>query len=243
MIKEIKEFNVDYIEFVDEGLHKLNLKRIKILKKISEEMGVKTSVHAPFADVNIASPVKIFRRKILERLKKSIMYASQLESEIWIFHPGLKTGLSMFYPSLDWKINLDSVRILAEYAESMDIKIAIENMPKNVPAVLKNPEDFAEFFKELDLDVGFVLDVGHAHMSGSIMEFLKKLKDKLTYMHIHDNNGKIDSHMAIGTGTIDWDNVVKAIMQIKYDGIITLEVIEDVRESIVKFRKLISRHV
>ena len=42
-------------------------------------------------------------------------------------------------------------------------------------------------------------------------------------MHIHDNTGKWDDHMLPGTGVLDWDALLDAMVEYGYDGCFTLE--------------------
>ena len=44
-------------------------------------------------------------------------------------------------------------------------------------------------------------------------------------LHIHDNNGFEDEHMAPFLGTIDWEDFCKALRQIDYSGALSLETI------------------
>jgi sugar phosphate isomerase/epimerase len=107
LIKKLKIIKLEYIELVDEGLHSLNSKRIKTIKNINEENKQIFTVNFPFVDVNIASPFTSVRRAVLTRLIKSIKLSSELGAKLWIFHPGLKTGISHIYPWIDWKIQLE----------------------------------------------------------------------------------------------------------------------------------------
>ena len=75
MTEHLTKAETAYIEIVDDGFHTLNKQRVSILKSIGESYGLKYSVHAPFADINIASPSKPMLKAMLKRLEKSISYA------------------------------------------------------------------------------------------------------------------------------------------------------------------------
>ena len=148
LIKKLKRIKVEYIELVDEGLHFLNSRRVKMIKNVIEENKQVLTVHAPFVDVNIASPFISVRHTVLKRLIKSIKLSSMLGSKLWIFHPGLKTGISHIYPGVDWKIQLESVKKLNKVAKHYKIDIAIENGPEPFPFLLKNVGDFLRFYSD-----------------------------------------------------------------------------------------------
>jgi sugar phosphate isomerase/epimerase len=239
VLKCLNEFDVDCIELVDESLHALNLKRVDALKKIASETDLEFTVHAPFADINIASSNPVLRRVMLKRLEKSLSYARQLHSRQWIFHSGWKSGVSEFYPNLDWQTNLRSVRTLLIMAKKLEVDISIENTPEPMNFLVKRMQDFALFYSELGSDIGLTLDVAHAHTVGQELEFIDKFSDKITHVHISDNEGKYDAHRGIGYGNIDWNAVADALKRINYKGTVILESISHVQESLETMRRLL----
>lgn len=52
--------------------------------------------------------------------------------------------------------------------------------------------------------IGMCLDTGHAHVNGCLNEITRTMGKKIRYIHLHDNNGVLDSHRAPGLGSIDW---------------------------------------
>jgi sugar phosphate isomerase/epimerase len=174
---------------------------------------------------------------MLKRLKESISYASTLNAYMWVFHPGLKTGVSMFYPGMDWLQNLKATRLLLKIAGDYDVKIAIENVPEPYPFLMKSVEDFTKFYEEINEDIDLVFDVGHANLNGQIERFLTAFKDKIVHMHAHDNDGKSDLHLGIGFGNIDWKNVANALERISYNKTVIIESVEHVNESKDRLRQ------
>ena len=238
LLKHLREVDVRHVEIVDEGSHALNSRRIKSLKKVAETHDLDFVVHAPFAGINTAVPSPVLRRTILKRLEKSISYAGQLDCRLWLFHPGLQTGVSHFYPGRDWQVNLDSVRTLLKIGRKESVEIAIENVPEPFPFVMKNVQDFSRFYDELNDDIGIVLDVAHANLNHQIQDFIRQFPEKIVHMHVSDNDGAHDLHLGIGYGNIDWESVAKETKKIKYGNVIMLESTEYVEESLQTLRKL-----
>lgn len=239
MTERLRKLETAHIEIVDEGFHALNRQRVSILKNIGASYGLSYSVHAPFADINIASPSKPILKAILKRLEKSIAYASALEAYTWVFHSGLKTGVSMFYPGMDWSQNMKTSRLLVKIAENYDVKIAIENTPEPYPFLMKSVEDFTKFYEEVDEAIGFVFDVGHANLNRQIERFLMVLADKIVHIHVSDNDGRSDQHLGIGYGNVDWNNVANLLRGISYDKIVIIESVEHVEEGMHELRQLL----
>jgi len=240
LVKHLLEVDVHYVEVIDESLHALNSRRVKALRRVAQSRNIELTLHGPFADINIASPSPILRRIILKRLEKSISYARQLGCRLWVFHPGLKTGVSEFFPGLDWQLNMESVRVLLAAARKHGVEIAIENVPEPHPFLMKSVQEFSRFFSEFDEDIGMALDIGHANINRQVQEFITKFSNKIVHMHVSDNNGIQDSHLGIGYGTVNWTSVAKAIKKVGYDNVIMLESIEHVEESLQTLRKLLT---
>jgi sugar phosphate isomerase/epimerase len=240
MTKDLPQAEAPYIEVVDDGFHTLNKQRVSMLKNIGEAYGLKYSVHAPFADINIASPSKPMLNAMFKRLEKSIICARDLNAYVWVFHPGLRTGISMFYPRMDWLQNLETVQSLFKIAGDYGVRIAIENVPEPYPFLMKSVEDFKKFYDEIDEDVGLVLDVGHANINGQIELFLKTFSDRIVHIHAHDNDGKEDQHLGIGYGNIDWKSMSDLLKRASYDKVVVIESIEHVQESLQKLKQMLS---
>ena len=239
MAEQIKSLNAQYIEIVDDGLHALNKQRVKRLKDIGESYNIKFSVHAPFADINIASPSRCVLKAMLKRLENSMKLASHLEAYVWVFHPGLKTGIGMFYPGEDWLQNRKTAQLLYKIAKDYELNIAVENVPEPYPFLMKGVKDFERFYSEVSEPIGLALDVGHSNINGQTEQFLKTFADKIVHIHAHDNDGRDDSHLGIGYGTVNWHRFVSLLRNISYNKVIVVESVEKVPESVQKLKSII----
>jgi len=239
MSERIVEAKVRYVEVVDDGLHALDNRKTLTLKNLGESYNLKYSVHAPFADINIASPSDFMLKAMLKRLEKSIANANSLDAYMWVFHPGLKTGISMFYPNADWIQNRETARLLSKIADDYGVRIAIENVPEPYPFLMKGTADFEKFYKEVNEPIGLALDVGHANLNGQIEQFLANFADKIVHVHVHDNNGREDQHLGIGYGKVNWEKFAKLLKKTEFNGVVIVESIEHVMESVEKIKQLL----
>jgi sugar phosphate isomerase/epimerase len=239
-LKRLTQVDVKHIELPDEGLHTLNKRRAQKLKQIAEEHNLDFVIHAPWAGINIATPSQALRRAVLKRLEKSIVVAGNLGCRLWLFHPGSKTGLSHFYPEEDWKLNLQSVRALLKVARREGVEVAIENTPEPFPSLMKSVDDFHRFYKDLDDDIGMVLDVAHANLNNQIQDFMEQFSKKIVHIHVSDNKGDSDLHMGLGQGNIDWNNFAKLAKAADYSNLIMIESTDHIKESKQLLRKLFS---
>jgi sugar phosphate isomerase/epimerase len=240
MVKRLETVTTPYVEVVDEGLHTLSRKRVAILNQKAKSQRLEFTVHSPFADLNIASPSKPILKATLKRLKQSMAYTNALNAKLLVLHPGNKTGISMFYPGQEWKQNAQSIRQLHAASEEYGVTVAIENLPEKYGFLMKTPEDFQRFYKETNLPIGIVLDVGHANLEAQVEPFLKKLPEKIAHIHVSDNVGIHDQHLGIGYGAIDWQRFADTLKKINYRQIVVTESVEHVEESLQKLRQLLT---
>ena len=63
---------------------------------------------------------------------------------------------------------------------------------------------------------GACLDTGHAFLSGGIQSLAKKLRGHLKIIHAYDNGGTQDDHFAPGDGRIDWEAILRDLVEIEF---------------------------
>jgi len=240
MVQRLGKMQTQYIEIVDDGTHELNKKRVSTLKESAKSYGLEFTLHAPFADINIASPSKDILAASLKRLKQSMAFANELDAKVWVFHPGAKTGISQFYPGAEWKQNVKSIQELYGVAEEYGLNIAIENLPGKYWFLMHTPEEFMRFYRETSLPIGVVLDLGHAHLEAQIEPFFNLLADKIVHVHASDNDGSDDQHIGIGKGKIDYVWFKQIVNKIGYDKIVIVESTAEVIESVRKLKQLLA---
>jgi len=241
MLNTLATIETDYVEIVDDGLHTLNKQRVKALNEAARHRGIKFTLHCPIADINMASPSKTMLNASLKRLKQSMAYANELDAELWVLHPGQITGITPFYPGSDWQQNIQSIHLLHKVAQEYGVKIAIENVPQKYGSIMKTTEDFRRLYEESGLsDIGIVLDTGHANLEAQTERFLTQLPEKIFELHLSDNMGESDQHLGIGFGKIDWQQFTSHLKKITFNGIIMIESVFNVPESLTNLRQLLA---
>jgi sugar phosphate isomerase/epimerase len=99
-------------------------------------------------------------------------------------------SLSSLLHSLD-----DLVRLQEEYG----VKVCIENMGGWECCHFRTPAFLPELITR---NLGCTLDCGHAQLNGNLGGFLAA--GDFCHVHLHDNLGTTDDHIACGDGTIDF---------------------------------------
>jgi sugar phosphate isomerase/epimerase len=116
--------------------------------------------------------------------------------------------------------NVESLRQLLPTAERLGIGLMVENAEGD------DADALAPVFDALPT-VGLHLDIGHANIGAGrrshTASLLARYAGRLKHVHLSDNKGRSDDHLAIGAGTIDWRRELRTLKASGYDGTITLE--------------------
>jgi len=233
LLEAIRSYDINLWEIVDDDTLTLTERTVGDLLDLRRSLGVEYTVHAPFTDINIAAVNENFRIMAIERLKQSLRYARMIEARCWVFHPGTRSGLSFIYPQRDIEKCVLSVKELSRFAEKLEIPILIENMPDLIIFLLREAGDFDQFYQLVgDVGPNMVMDVGHANTTKGIEQFFQRQGSRIVHLHVHDNNGKADTHNKIGDGTVPWKVVTSQLANSGFDGDVIVESVKDVPESI-----------
>lgn len=128
-----------------------------------------------------------------------------------------------------FKANEPFFRALIPAMEKNDVSILFENTTAKhcgdgnyFPITGQDLNDFVEFMDHPLF--GAAWDVGHAHMDDidhytEIMTMGKNLKA----IHVHDNDGKRDMHTAPFLGTLNYDSLMRGLIESGYEGYFTFE--------------------
>ena len=154
MVKHLGTMDTKYIEILDDGTHDLDKKRIALLKEAAKSYNLTYTLHAPFADINIASPVKPLLNASLKRLKQSLANANAMDAKMWVFHPGQRTGIGQILSRRRLQTDVPKHQELYAIAEEYGINIALENLPAKYWFLMNTPEEFQKMYKETNLPIG-----------------------------------------------------------------------------------------
>lgn len=163
------------------------------------------ALHGAFGDLCPGSFDPLVREVARKRVLQSLEVAEKLDVCEVIFHHGYVPHTSspegwVRRAGQFWKA------ILKQTPEP--IRLHLENMLEHTPMVIKRLVDAVDSPR-----LGVCFDIGHAHANSttSVLDWVDALQSRISYVHIHDNNGKRDEHLAIGDGCIPIKRVLDAI--------------------------------
>lgn len=116
----------------------------------------------------------------------------------------------------------ESIKPILELAESLEINVGIECEPG---LFIEYVAELKEWIDKLGSKrLGANLDIGHSQVIGeSIPEVIKLLEGRIWNLHVEDIPGRKHYHLIPGEGTLDWQAVKKALVEIQYDRFMTVE--------------------
>lgn len=66
--------------------------------------------------------------------------------------------------------------------------------------------------------LGICLDFGHAHLAGTLAEWIDAMAAHIFTLHLHDNDGTRDQHQPPGCGTLEWPAMLDQLRRAGYRG-------------------------
>lgn len=225
---------------------------LKFLKKLSSEKGISYTVHAQYLSGGLNDVNYKIRQESLKQVFQAIKLASYLGAPIVTMHPALEPYGLKIPDSLSWEI--ENYKEIGRYAEKKKILIGFENEAQTCFWFPDRACKISRLIKTVEAvnlkNFGYTLDIGHANVSGEdYLSAIEKMGDKLFHIHAHDNFGapainlercgRVDPHLPLGQGEINWQGVLKKLKKINYQNCLELEnEIQDIGKSLEYLKAL-----
>ena len=156
---------------------------------------------------------------LMSHLKKGIDHTSKLGVDLAYVVPGKSSEGFSLTDSAPYYFEL------ADHAQSKGVKIGIEHFPATALPTIQSTLEFLELVKHPNLYLLF--DIGHAQISQEDpAEVLPDAGDRLLYVHLDDNDGKEDLHLALTEGIQshqDLETLFNTLDHMRYSGPVSLE--------------------
>jgi len=163
--------------------------------------GLAVTLHAPFVDLSAGSTDPAIRAVTRRRFDELMELVPLFRPRTVVAHAGYDWQRYEYFRNI-W---LDhSVRFWGEVAQRLNrsgSRLVLENVYEH------RPDEILELFERLHTqNVGLCLDCGHLTAFGRapLEEWLDVLGPFIGQLHLHDNGGKKDDHLAMGRGLIDF---------------------------------------
>lgn len=179
------------------------------------------TLHGPFIDLSVGSPDPAVRRLTRRRLEQLLELVPLFSPRSVVCHAGYDAKRYGYFKEAWLENSLELWSWMADRVTEHGARLMLENVYED------GPEDIQFFFERLqNQKVGLCLDTGHAAAFGQtdLEAWLDTLGSCLGQLHLHDNFGNSDEHLAMGSGMIDFSTVFQYLKKNKHiSPIITLE--------------------
>lgn len=184
--------------------------------------GISCTLHAPFIDLSPGAQDRAILTATRERFRQFAGVARLFDPRCVVVHTGWDRK-HYGYVEHEWMDTATATleKLTISLAETTRAFVALENVYEKTPKVL------LELSRRINHKrLGFCLDTGHVNtFSGTPLDqWLAALGPKIREIHLHDNTGEDDHHLAPGKGSIDFAPLVSFLKGRPSDIIITLEV-------------------
>lgn len=162
------------------------------------------TLHGPFLDLSPGSRDIAIRDVTRSRLAALIDLVKVFSPRTVVCHAGYDQRRYGFYRQEWLDSNLAFWSWVGKEVKSAGARLMLENVYE------ERPEDLLALFDGLKgADVGFCLDPGHqsAFSKAPLAEWLSVLGETIGQVHLHDNHGDTDAHLALGQGQIPLDQL------------------------------------
>ena len=109
-------------------------------------------------------------------------------------------------------------RVAGRHGQNLIIENRVGDFVSTSDGVLKLIEDAGE------PNAGCLLDVAHTHATKEHFDLvIPKLKKRLMYVHLADNDGTFPYHLPAGHGNIDFPALFRSLRAVGYDGYVNVD--------------------
>ena len=198
----------------------------KSLREAADTSGIVFSqVHAPMMSEPGKEPAEELK---IELTRRFFRVCEILGAPYLVIHPRMfADGINGHNREKYLSYNVDFYRQFIPLAEKHGVVIGLENMfgwdPEKqalCPTTFSTVEEILECIQRLDSDrFAVCLDTGHVNVLGETpAAAVRKIGRHLKLLHVHDNYGTQDAHLACSYGSIDWDAFITALKENGYTG-------------------------
>jgi sugar phosphate isomerase/epimerase len=235
-LKAAKDAGIRHIEvagmsyFVDAN-RKIKLTDEQIVAKLTEakrfadEVGINIwSVHMPYGQyIDLSLIEETAREEVVAVHEKMVAHLEILEPEVILFHPS-------WYLELNERDSRKSQLVksatqLDEAVRAIGATMVLENMlgPELLASggrerpLMRTVEEVQEIFQRLPSTIQLAVDMNHIKNPENL---IRAMGSRLKSVHVADGTGAAENHYfpCSGEGKNDWNAILAALYEVKYDG-------------------------
>ena len=194
-------------------------KRIRFYGSLDRDRS-RDTCHGVFYDIAMISTDSVIRKRSRELVEMSMDIAGRLQCKGVVFHTGRLAGLDTDEYNRIWLEGMtEYLGELAGRYKGTDIYIenTFEKDPQPIVDLMKNLKEYDNVFA--------CLDYAHACLTETEpRKWYESFAPYMGHMHINDHDMGSDQHLAVGDGSIDYNEYRSLIEEYKTQVSILIEV-------------------
>jgi sugar phosphate isomerase/epimerase len=215
----IAENDFDFVDFTYEPPASIKSESGKVINLLKENNLFAVGHTNP--TLPAIYPLPGIKEICIEEIRKSVAFFKEIGVKKMNIHPFFYGGYRLEEEKI--KANIEILKEIEPICHGQQIDLMLENYitPFDTPRIF---ERIIEAVPNLKIH----LDIGHCNIGHNVYEmvdwFYKHFEERIIHLHIHDNQGKMDEHLPLGCGNIDWKKIIKILKDHGYNNTATLEV-------------------
>lgn len=220
VLEKIKKWGYDGAEFplfhANEAVYR------KVREKLEELKLGATGCTVCSDEANLISDSQEVRKAGVEHLRTMLRMCKALGAEVLCgpVAPPLGKLVGRGRSKEEWKRAIEGLREVGRYAEEAGVTVAVEAVNRFETYFVNTAADLRALVEEVGHPrIRMMFDTFHANIEEkNIYEALRNCGKFLAHVHISENDRGIP-----GTGRVPWDEVRKALRELRYQGWLTIE--------------------
>ncbi|MBQ9409393.1 MAG: sugar phosphate isomerase/epimerase [Clostridia bacterium] len=219
---------------MDEPLE-IILEQMLPYRAAAQKHGVAVSqAHAPYP--SYVYGLEGSYERMQEVLKKSIAVTEFMGAPYCVIHPPFDAdAFAIHTREEEWALCRRVYEPLIPYLKKQHVTALLENMfsraveGERFAAACSDFDQAGRWIDDLNALAGeecfgFCFDTGHCFLTRqNLYRSIVTVGRRIKAVHLQDNNGHLDDHLTPYTGRIDWENVIRALIDIGYGGDLNYE--------------------
>ena len=182
--------------------------KVKELASLLREADIEITAHGPIHDLNLGSLDMVVRDYTRHCYFKTLAICHLLGAKGLVLHLGINPLLPESALSSWLEESIRAWEPVVDLAKQLGITIRLENM------FISSPRFLTDLSKGLNSSaVKICFDIGHHNVYSKmpIQRWLDEIDSEMDEVHLNDNMGKEDEHLALGEGVIDFRGFLKEL--------------------------------
>jgi sugar phosphate isomerase/epimerase len=214
-----EESDFDHVELLMDGNHERRSLDHEAVGEAAAARDLDLMVHLPFA-LDAGSAYEHVREGAIRELVAAAETAVAAGAHKGVAHADSKAWGPAWNDADRRELVLESVRAV-EARTPDDFAVCFENIPRGAFST----RNFPELFDATGAAMTF--DTGHARVDGldsaEMASLVTDHADRISHFHLNDTRKAQDEHLPFGSGTIDFERILKSLPD-SWSGTLSLEV-------------------